>query len=305
MKNTDLSVNTSLSIKQSLTWKVIKPLIKTGIIKSNSLAMFAGLSLAIHINNLNFLDAIPIIIIALIGTSLVVGGSGAINNFYDKDIDSVMERTLDRPTVDGTINPKFALWLGIFLIIIGITLLYSISSLSALMGFLGFFFYVFPYTIWTKRKTIYNTEVGSISGAIPPLIGWSAISPEIFHPVAIGLFILLFLWQPPHFYAIAIRRLKDYQAAGVPMLPVIKGIQRTKVQTIVYIVLLLFVSFLFFSFSKVITFTMLGLTLFWLLLGILGFKKKEDQKWATIMFIYSINHISIIFTLMIIVSFIK
>jgi protoheme IX farnesyltransferase len=305
VKNSELMAKESFSMKHYFSWKVIKAIIKTGIIKSNVMGMFAGLCLALYANDLSFFEQIPMVILTLLGTSFVVGGSGAINNYYDRDIDTVMERTMDRPTVDGSINPKFALWLGISLVAAGVTCLLFVSNMAALMGFLGFFLYVFPYTMLTKRTTIYNTEVGSLSGAMPPLIGWAAVSPDVFHPIAVGLFILMFLWQPPHFYAIAIRRLEEYKAAGVPMLPVVKGIRRTKIQTIVYLVLLLLSSFLFWSFSKIIVFTMVGLTLIWMVIGIAGFNKMKDMKWATVMFVVSLNHLTILFMLMIVISFMK
>lgn len=304
MKNNEIALKESLSLKEYFSWKVIKLIIKTGIIKSNILGMLAGLSLALYVHDIGFVEKLPLIVISLIGTSFVVGGSGAINNYYDRDIDSIMKRTKVRPTADGSINPKFALWLGIALVAIGLALLLSISLLAAAMAFLGFVFYVFAYTMFTKRSTIYNTEVGSLSGAMPPIIGWAVISPDLFHPVAIGLFVFMFLWQPPHFYAIAIRRLEEYKDANVPMLPVIKGIHRTKVQTIVYLVVLLISSFLFFPYSKTIAFTMFGLTLVWMLLGIWGFKKVDDQKWANMMFAFSLSHLTILFALMIIISLI-
>lgn len=304
MKNTEIVLKDSLSLKEYFSWKVIKLIIKTGIIKSNILGMLAGLSLALYIYDIGFIEKLPIILLSLIGTSFVVGGSGAINNYYDRDIDSIMNRTKVRPTADGSINPKFALWLGIALVTIGLVLLLSISILAAAMAFLGFVFYVFAYTMFTKRSTIYNTEVGSLSGAMPPIIGWAVISADIFHPVAIGLFVFMFLWQPPHFYAIAIRRLEEYKDASVPMLPVVKGIYRTKVQTIVYLIVLLIASFLFFPYSKTITFAMFGLTLVWILLGIWGFKKVDDKKWANLMFAFSLSHLTILFALMIIISLI-
>jgi heme o synthase len=303
VKNTELLLKDSLSLKEYFSWKVIKLIIKTGIIKSNIMGMLAGLCLALYVYDIGFVEKLPIMLISLIGTSFVVGGSGAINNYYDRDIDSIMKRTRIRPTVDGSINPKFALWLGIVLVAIGLALLLSISLLAAFMAFLGFAFYVFAYTMFTKRSTIYNTEVGSLSGAMPPIIGWAVISSDIFHPVSIGLFVFMFLWQPPHFYAIAIRRLEEYKSANVPMLPVVKGIYRTKVQTLVYLALLLFASFIFFPYSKIIAFSMFGLTLAWLILGIWGFKKFNDLKWANLMFAFSLSHLTLLFTLMIIISF--
>ncbi len=104
-----------------------------------------------------------------------MGAAGAFNNLYDRDIDSIMERTKNRPTATGEIKPKTVLWLGIFMMIFGVIILGFTTSLAALLGFLGLFFYIVPYTMWSKRRTVYNTEVGSIGGAMPPLIGWSAV----------------------------------------------------------------------------------------------------------------------------------
>ncbi|WP_110929167.1 heme o synthase [Bacillus massiliglaciei] len=305
MNNTEVMEKTSFSLKSYFSWNVIRGIIKTGIIKSNVMGMIAGLCLALYAFDLSFAAYIPVIVLAIIGTSMVVGGAGAINNFYDQDIDAIMKRTQSRPTVDGSINPKFALWLGIFLTAAGLVLLYSASMLAFLMGLLGFLFYVFPYTMWTKRTTVLNTEVGSLSGAMPPLIGWAAVSNDLFHPVAIGLFMLMFLWQPPHFYAIAIRRLEEYKAAGIPMLPVIKGIKRTKIQSIVYLILLMAASFLFWPFSKFLALTMLLLTIVWFAACVYSFNKKDDQKWAKLSFIISLNHLTILLVTMIIFSFIR
>ena len=147
MKNTEVITKESLPINQYFSREVISAIIKTGIIKSNSLGMVAGLCLAIAVNDLSFVTQIPIIILALIGTSFVVGGAGAVNNFYDRDIDAIMKRTKDRPTVTGAVNPKFALWLGLALFVIGVGILFLVSNMAAIMGILGFFFYVVPYTM--------------------------------------------------------------------------------------------------------------------------------------------------------------
>ncbi len=142
--------------------------IKTGIIKSNLIAMLAGLSMALYVNDVRFLDKIGEIVLAIVGSALVIGAAGAFNNVYDRDIDFMMERTRGRPTVTGQIKTRSALLLGIGMAVVGMLALYVASPLAALFGFLGLFLYVFPYTMWTKRRTIYNTEVGSLSGAMPP-----------------------------------------------------------------------------------------------------------------------------------------
>lgn len=205
--------------------------------------MIAGLSMALFVHGIPLMDKIGNMTLALIGSSLVIGAAGIFNNLYDRDIDRMMERTKNRPTVSGIIDTRIGLIIGIWIAIGGLVALYIASPLSAFVGFLGLFLYVVPYTMWTKRRTIYNTEVGSLSGAIPPLIGWAAISPDILHPHAVALFVLMLIWQMPHFYAIGIRRMEEYRAANIPMLPVVKGIHRTYVQMNVYLVALFLSSF--------------------------------------------------------------
>lgn len=289
--------------KQTIS-KIIAQTIKTGIIKSNLITMFAGLTLALYTYKFSLFEKMDAIVFALIGSFLVIGAAGAFNNLYDRDIDSIMERTKGRPTVTGAINPKTVLWLSIFMSIIGLISLGLATPLAALLGFLGLFFYVVPYTMWTKRRTIYNTEVGSISGAMPPLIGWAAIYPDITHPAILGLFVIAVIWQMPHFYAIAIRKHDDYKAAKVPMLPVVKGVKRTYLQTNIYLVVLIAVSFLFGSLSVGIMLVALLLSVAWLVLSILGYKKMDSKKWAKAMFIYSLIHMTILFSTVIIYSLI-
>ncbi|MDR6551834.1 heme o synthase [Paenibacillus qinlingensis] len=281
--------------------KVLFESIKIGITKSNLIAVITGLSMALFVHDISFFDKIGNVVLALIGAALVIGGAGIFNNLYDRDIDIKMERTKNRPTVSGIMGLWSGLFIGVWIAVGGLVALYIASPLSALLGFLGLFIYVVPYTIWTKRRTIYNTEVGSLSGAMPPLIGWAAISPDILHPGAIALFVLMVIWQMPHFYAIGIRRLEEYRAASIPMLPVVKGIRRTYVQMNIYLVALFLCSFLFWSFNPYIAITNAILSLGWLLLSINGFRRKQESKWARSMFIFSLSHITVL--LMMIVGY--
>ncbi|AWX22356.1 heme o synthase [Bacillus spizizenii] len=287
--------------KQTLT-KILAQTIKTGIIKSNLIPMFAGLTLALYTYHFNLFEKVSEIIYALIGSVLVMGAAGAFNNLYDRDIDSIMERTKNRPTVTGEIKPRTVLWLGIFMSTFGIIILAFASSLAAFLGFLGLFFYIVPYTMLSKRRTIYNTEIGSISGAMPPLLGWAAISSDITHPAIIGLFVITVIWQMPHFYSIAIRKHEEYKAAKVPMLPVVKGIKRTYIQTNIYLVVLVAISVLFGSLSIGLMLVALLLGILWLMLSLLGYKKMDSEKWAKSMFIFSLFHMTILFSTVIIYS---
>lgn len=276
--------------------------VKIGIVKSNLIQMVAGLTLAIYTYHYSLLEKLPEIIFALIGTYLVIGAAGVFNNLYDRDIDIIMERTKTRPTVTGVIKPKTAFWLGFFMAVIGILSLTLASYLAAFLGVLGLFFYVVPYTMWSKRRTVYNTEIGSISGATPPLIGWAAIYPDITHPAIIGLFVISVIWQMPHFYSIAIRKHNDYKAAKVPMLPVVKGFKRTYIQTNIYLSILFAVSFLFGYLSPGLMLVALLLGIIWIMLSIVGYKKMESEKWAKSMFIFSLIYMTVLFSTIIIYS---
>ncbi len=282
--------------------------IKTGIIKSNLIAMFAGLSMAIYVFNLSFFEHIGAIILAFIGSSLVIGSAGAFNNLYDRDIDAIMERTKTRPTVTGKMDAPNGLAIGTTMALIGIALLYMSSPMAALFGFLGLFLYVVPYTMWTKRKTIYNTEVGSLSGAVPPLIGWAAVSSDLGHWEIWALVVTMLLWQMPHFYAIAIRRFDEYKAASVPMLPVVKGLKRTYAQTNFYLVLLVLSSLMFWPLSPYIAGVAFLLSLSWLVFSFRSYSKAGTEtdvnSWAKKMFIFSLNHITLLFLIIIAFSLI-
>ncbi|KKZ99406.1 MULTISPECIES: heme o synthase [Bacillus cereus group] len=291
-----------LKIPKQTPAKILAQTVKTGIIKSNLIPMFAGLTLALYTYQISLFEKLPEIIFALIGSILVMGAAGAFNNLYDRDIDSIMERTKNRPTVTGEIKPKAVLWLGILMTILGLFSLALTTLLAAFLGFLGLFFYIVPYTMWSKRRTIYNTEVGSISGAMPPLIGWAAIYPDITHPAILGLFVITVIWQMPHFYAIAIRKHDEYKAAKVPMLPVVKGVKRTYLQTNIYLIILIAMSFLFSSLSLGLTLVALLLSILWLILSIFGYKKMDAEKWAKSMFVYSLLHMTILFSTVIIYS---
>lgn len=280
--------------------KLWKEAVKTGIIKSNLIPMFAALMLALYTYNLSFIENIPNIIYAGIGSAFVIGAAGIFNNLYDKDIDSIMPRTKLRPTVTGELNPRTLLIAGIIILLLGLLFLALTTPLAALLGFLGVFFYVVPYTMWTKRRTVWNTEVGSISGAVPPLIGWAAVSPDIWHPACWALFIIMIIWQMPHFYAIAIRKKEDYAAAKIPMLPVVKGVKRTYLQTNVYLILLMLTSFLFVPLSWGLTLSSLILGGIWLWISFVGYRQMDGKKWANRMFGYSLIYMTAVFATVII-----
>ncbi|MFD1990402.1 heme o synthase [Paenibacillus nicotianae] len=293
------SAQSNITVEYSSIPKAFFDTIKVGIIKSNLIAVIAGLCMALYVFNESVWGQIVPIILAMVGSTLIIASAGAFNNLYDRDIDAIMERTRTRPTVTGQVDTKVGLIIGFTMTILGAIVLYMATPMAAVFGILGLFLYVVPYTMWTKRTTVYNTEVGSLSGAVPPLIGWCAISQDLGHFEIWALVVTMLLWQMPHFYGIAIRRFDEYKAASVPMLPIVKGIKRTYIQTNVYIVLLLFSSFLFWTLSPYVTLVSFVVTLAWLILSVSTFKKYENKKWSHKMFIFSINHITIIFLMII------
>ena len=180
--------------------------------------------------------------IAVFCIALGAGASGAINMWYDRDIDTVMQRTATRPLPMGRIAPDDALAFGILLSIASVALMgLAVNLAAAALLALTIAFYVFVYTMWLKRRTPQNIVIGGAAGAFPPMIGWAAVTGDVGLP-SIALFLLIFMWTPPHFWALALYRSADYAKAGVPMLPVVAGERATKIQMLVYAVLLLPVS---------------------------------------------------------------
>jgi protoheme IX farnesyltransferase len=283
-------------------WKDFLSLIKIGIVNSNLITTFTGIWLALYFSGKGFLENIDIVVFTLLGTAAIIAGSCAINNFYDRDIDHVMERTRLRPTVTGRISSFQVLLLGTGFISIGTILLLMVSVSAAVIGLLGVFSYIVLYTMWTKRQYTINTVVGSIAGAVPPLIGWAAV--DDLNIIAWILFLIMFIWQPPHFLALAMKRSEEYRKAGIPMLPVVHGFEVTKRQIIVWVACLLPLPFYLFSLG--IGFIVLAtvLNIIWLILSLIGLKMKNDLKWSKWMFIYSINYLTILFVAMVAFSII-
>jgi heme o synthase len=176
---------------------------------------------------------------ATIGTILICGSANAINMVWDQDIDSVMGRTAHRPLVTGTIRPLNALiFAGVLGFLAVMILTFLVNPLAALMGIAGHAFYVVIYTMWLKRRTPQNIVIGGAAGAFPPLIGWAAVTGDL-SVTAWLIFGIIFLWTPPHFWALALYKDVEYGKANVPMMPVVRGHRTTKLQMLLYMLLLL------------------------------------------------------------------
>ena len=176
--------------------------------------------------------------VAVLCIAVGAGAAGAINMWYDRDIDAVMSRTCKRPIPAGRVEPAEALAFGVVLSLFSVMLLgVAVNWMAAALLALAIGFYVFVYTVWLKRRTPQNIVIGGAAGAFPPMIGWAAASGEVSLD-SLLLFLLIFLWTPPHFWALALYRQSDYAKAGVPMLPVVAGKAATRRQILAYSLLL-------------------------------------------------------------------
>ncbi len=189
--------------------------------------------------------SIGLIVATLIGGTLAAGGANAINMVYDRDIDAVMKRTQNRPLVTGIMTPRAAL---IFAFVIEaaafVELWIWVNLLSAVLAVAATLFYVFVYTMWLKRRSTQNIVIGGAAGAVPVLVGWSAVTNSLAWPPII-LFAIIFIWTPPHFWALAVRYREDYEAVDVPMLPVVASMERTTLEILVYSIVMAAAAMLF------------------------------------------------------------
>ncbi len=260
---------------------------KPGIIFGNLISVIGGFLLASK-GSIDY----PLFIATLLGVSLVVASGCVFNNYIDRDIDRIMERTKNRPLVRGLIDPKVSLIYATVLGIAGmLLLLVAANALAMLLAVIGFIVYVGIYSLYMKRKSVYGTLIGSLSGAAPPVIGYCAVTNE-FDMGALILLLIFSLWQMPHSYAIAIFRFKDYKAANIPVLPVIKGISVAKTHIFLYI-LAFMVATLMLAVSGYAGYKYLivgaAVSLWWLGMAISGFKSENDDRvWARKLFIFSI-----------------
>ncbi|MEQ9887043.1 heme o synthase [Pectobacterium zantedeschiae] len=268
-------------IKQYL--QVTKP----GIIFGNLISVIGGFLLAAQ-GHIDY----PLFLATLLGVSLVVASGCVFNNVIDRDIDKKMERTKNRVLVKGLISLKVTLVYASLLGIAGFALLYiAANPLAMWLSVMGFVVYVGVYSLYMKRHSVYGTLIGSLSGAAPPVIGYCAVSNQ-FDAGALILLLIFSLWQMPHSYAIAIFRFKDYQAANIPVLPVVKGISVAKNHITLYIVAFA-VATLMLSLGGYAGYKYLivaaAVSVWWLGMALSGYKNAiDDRVWARKLFVFSI-----------------
>lgn len=268
-----------------MTTKTYYMLTKPGIILGNMITTAGGFALA----SKGHLD-IGLFFITLVGLGLIIASAGVFNNYIDREMDAKMARTKDRAFPQGLVTPYRALAFAAILAVLGTsTLAFFTNLLTVCVAAFGFFVYLILYAFF-KYRSFYGTLIGSVAGAVPPLVGYCAVSNQL--DMGAGLiFLILVLWQMPHFFSIAIYRMDDYAAASIPVLPLEKGIDVTKVHMALYIVaftastLMLTVTGYMGNVYAVIA-LMLGLT--WLGLSLYGFKIQDDRLWARQMFFCSL-----------------
>ncbi|KAF3362727.1 Protoheme IX farnesyltransferase [Chlamydiales bacterium STE3] len=260
-------------------------LTKPGIILGNLITVAAGFLLASkgHFDGALFLGT-------LFGLGFIIASGCVFNNCMDRGIDKKMMRTQGRALVKGSISLKEAIVFGLCLGLIGVFLLIVYTNpLTVAIACMGFFVYVFIYSLW-KSHTIYGTAIGSIAGAVPPVVGYCAVSAH-FDTGAFILFLMLIFWQMPHFFAIALSHLEDYALAGIPVLPLKKGILRTKIHMALYIIGFILTSAmltLFHYTGYLYLAATLGLGTLWLIQAIAGFAKEDFKQWGYRMFCLSL-----------------
>ena len=244
-------------------------------------------------------------LVSIFCISLGAGASGAINMWFDRDIDVMMGRTRGRPIPAGKITPGDALGFGIILSLVSVVLLgLAVNYFAAFLLGISIAFYIFIYTIWLKRRTPQNIVIGGAAGAFPPLIGWACVSGDLsLFPVI--LFVLIFIWTPPHFWALALYKDTEYSNAKIPMLPVVKGQRVTKIQILTYSVFLFLISLLPYSLGfsgEIYFYSALLLSTYFVYLSFKVFNSsdKKEAQYAPKLFKFSIFYLYLIFLLLVV-----
>jgi protoheme IX farnesyltransferase len=242
--------------------------------------------------------------IAVLCIAVAAGAAGAINMWYDRDIDALMTRTRERPIPAGRMVPAEALAFGVVLSIASVTVMaLAVNFASAALLALSILFYVFVYTVWLKRRTPQNIVIGGAAGAFPPMIGWAAVTGDV-SLASLAMFAIIFMWTPPHFWALSLFRSGDYARAGVPMLPVVAGVPETKRQIILYSLALLPVSLVPFALGAAGVVYAAGAAVLGLIMvaGSLAVWRDAGDTAAKRLFGYSIIYLFLLFALLMVDS---
>ncbi|HYH89574.1 MAG TPA: heme o synthase [Solirubrobacteraceae bacterium] len=245
--------------------------------------------------------SLGLVALTCLGGSLSAGGAGAVNHYYDRDIDAQMARTANRPVPAGRVAPNAALGFGIALAALSFLLLsLTVNVLSASLALAGFLGYVFVYTIWLKRSTPQNIVIGGAAGAVPPLVGWAAVTGSL-DPTSLYLFAIVFYWTPPHFWALSLLMKDEYARVGVPMMPVVHGEQETRRQIVLYTCLLVVLTLLpvvFGFFGALYAAVALALGAAFLVHAV-RLQRSADRRAALRTYLFSLLYLALLFCAMV------
>ena len=241
------------------------------------------------------------VLLTCLGGALSAGGAGAINHYFDRDIDAMMSRTRDRPIPSGRVSPNAALAFGITLGVLSVLLLSTtVNPLAAALSLSGLLGYVFVYTLWLKRRTVQNIVIGGAAGAVPPLVAWAATTGSLSWN-ALYLFAIVFYWTPPHFWALSLLMKDEYARANVPMLPVVKGEAETRKQILLYTVLLYAVTQLPFCaglFDGIYLAASVSLGACFIA-GAVLLRRRADRRTALRLYLFSLAYLALLFAAMV------
>ena len=241
-----------------------------------------------------------LVVATLVGGTLSAGGANTINSYLEQDLDEVMARTARRPLVNHRVPPANALRFGVLLGVLGFVFLaLTVNLLTAAMSTAGLLFYVFIYTIGLKRRSAQNIVIGGAAGCFPVLAGWAAVTGRVEVP-ALLLFAIVFYWTPPHFWALAIKYREDYGRAGVPMLPVVAGVDHTARQIVLYTVMMVAVSLMFGAVAAMSAAYLVAALLLggWFIALSVRLVRDGSEEMAMRVFRYSISYLGLLFTAM-------
>jgi heme o synthase len=245
--------------------------------------------------------SLSLVALTCLGGSLSAGGAGAVNHWFDRDIDAQMPRTANRPVPAGRIAPGAALAFGIVLAVLSFAVLATtVNVLSASLALAGFLGYVLVYTVWLKRSTPQNIVIGGAAGAVPPLVGWTAVTGSL-DPTSLYLFAIVFYWTPPHFWALSLLMKDEYARVGVPMMPVVHGERETRRQIVLYTVLLIVLTLLpvlfgFFGALYAVVAVTLGAGFVVLALRL---QRAADRRSALRTYLFSLLYLALLFCSMV------
>jgi len=246
--------------------------------------------------------SVGLVLLTCLGGYLSAGGAGAVNHWYDRDIDLAMARTADRPVASGRVAPRAALIYGLVLAALAVVVLaVGVNPLAAALSFSGFLGYTLVYTMWLKRSTPQNIVIGGAAGAVPPLVGWAAATGSLSW-TAVYLFAIVFYWTPPHFWALSLLMKDEYAKVGVPMLPVVRGEKETRKQIVLYSVLLYAITQLPFCAGEFGAAYLVGSVALGALFigGAIRLYRRADRRAALSLYLFSLLYLALLFGLMVV-----